>query len=563
MAFGDVLNKVKEAEEAIGFGSVAKPKKAKTTTTGFSSVNMTRTQAKPDLTTSIGLKQLGEEAGLGERIRQIEETKGEDPEKIFSGGFISDTFDVLNLLQHGVTGTLQGEGFAEGVRSRASFSEKGAKGLGDQGVPGMIVGIALDIAVDPLTYLGGFGILKRIATAGYKGGAKLLEAGLAKSPVAEKAAYQMGKLFIYRMGQDVVYKKLAERSIKNAGVGIKNVLDIARPLTKLDSQTQKIIAEARKAGNLGSLSADVLAKAKPAFDELDRLGKEAVNVGLLKPEVYAENVGKYIARLYRTKEIPEEVAEKVKTLFDVKPKRIDLSRFKKRTDIPPEVREAMGEILEAGYPTAKGLVQLTQAVENAKFFNAVATKWGSDFIEEGMKQLPKVKSLGLLAGKAVPTPIYDDIQAIIRQKGGLEKALNTITRGFKYGKVILNPATHARNIMSNFILNHFEGLNPARLDIYARAAKAIVKKDELYQEAQKVGLGLDTFASQELREILIAGKGGLKEGAQKARNSIRLRKERLSIMHRSRHLFAECARVFSDFHLLHSPIKLRGKSSRL
>lgn len=473
-----------------------------------------------DLTTVSGLQTTAERAGLEEESQKLLASKGEHPEQIFSGGFIQDTFDTLNVLQHGVTGVLQGKGFREGVKTRASFAEKGKEGLGDFGIPGVIGGIALDIAVDPLTYLGGFGLLKRGAKAVAEG-AKVVGKVATKVPLAEKAGQQLGKMFIYRFGQDPIYRKIAERTIKNTGVGVQNVLEIARPITKIDSATQKVIAEARKAGQLESLPVDILEKAKPAFDELDRLGKEAVNVGLLNADTYAENVGKYIARLYRSKEAPEGVVSKLKGVFEAKPKRIDLSRFKKRTDIPEEVREAMGEILEAGYPTAKALVQLTRSVENAKFFKEVATKWGSDVLEEGMSKLPEVKTLGALAGKAIPTPIFDDIQEIIRIKTPTEKALSQVVGGFKYGKVILNPATHARNVMSNFILNNFEGLSPARLDIYAKAARSLAKKDELYKEARNVGLGLDTFASSELRDILSGvAEGGVKSKFKQIGNKI-------------------------------------------
>lgn len=463
-------------------------------------------QSKTDLTATAGLEQRAVDVGLGDRVESIKKTKSEDPKQIFSGGFISDVFDTLNLLQHGVTGTLQGKGFIDGVKTRASFSEKDQ--LGQFGFPGVVAGIAADIAVDPLTYAGGLGLLKRGVTAAGKG-AKVVGKIATKVPAAEKTGNAVGRMFIYRFGQDPVYKELAERSIRNSAIGVQNMMEIVRPLTKLDQESQRVISEARKLGQLDNLKPELLAKAKPAFDELDRLGKEAVEQGLLPKEVFDQNVGKYIARLYKTKEIPEGVIDKVKTAFGAKPKRIELSRFKKRTDIPEEVREAMGEILEAGYPTAKSLVQLTQAVENAKFFNTVSAKWGSDVIQEGMKKLPDTKSLGRLAGKAVPEPIFDDIQEIIKVKSPTEKALNKVVSGFKYGKVILNPATHARNIMSNFVLNNFEGLSPARLDIYAKAAKSVATKDELYKEARQAGLGLDTFASQELRDILV-NEGGSK-----------------------------------------------------
>src|SRR3990167_1400644 len=490
MGFGDVLQK---RETRKGFGAILSP-----TSGGFGFA------PKPDISTSKGLEQVAKQAGLEERTKEILEAKGEKPKEIFSGGFVMDIFDTLNLIQHGVTGVLKGKSFGEGVKTRQSFSDKDT--LGDFGLPGAIGGIALDIAVDPLTYIPVFGAGRAIVK-GIGGIAKVTGKVATKIPAAEKIGDTLGRAFIYRFGQDPLYKEIAERSIKNIAVGNQNLLELARPLTKLDAPTQKSIAEARKLGKLDELPGELLAKARPAFDELDRLGKEAVNVGLLKAETYAENVGKYIARLYRKHEIPEGIVGKVKTFFEGKPTRINLSRFKKRTDIPEDVREAMGEILEAGYPTAKSLVHLNQAVERARFFGEVASKWAKDTIEEGFSKLPDIKTLGELAGKAVPTPIFDDIQEIIRVKSPAEKVLSKIVGGFKFSKVILNPATHARNIMSNFILNNFEGLSPARLDVYARAAKSLVKKDEFYQEARKVGMGLDTFASKELKEILLGPEG--------------------------------------------------------
>ena len=463
---------------------------------------------KPDLTTSVGLQQIAEQAGLGAEAKKVIAEKGEEPKKIYTGGIVSDIFDTLNALQYGVTGLIKGKSFSEGVKTRQSFSDKDA--LGEYGLPGAIGGIALDIAVDPLTYVPIFG-WGRAALKGIKGISQVVGKAAVKVPiiggVAERTGNALGRAFIYRFGQDPVYKEIAERSIKNIAVGNQNLLELARPLTKLDVSTQRAITEARKAGKLEELPSELLAKAKPAFDELDKLGKEAVNVGLLKAETYAENVGNYIARLYRKHEIPGGVVEKVKTFFEKKPLRIDLSRFKKRTDIPEDVREAMGEILEAGYPTAKSLVQLNQAIERAKFFGEVAGKWAKETIEEGFSKLPDVKTLGNLAGKAVPMPIFDDIQEIIRVKSPFQKAAGKVVAGFKFSKVILNPATHARNIMSNFILNNFEGLSPARLDIYGMAAKELVKKGKWYQEAQKVGLGLNTFASREIRDILVGPEG--------------------------------------------------------
>ena len=355
MAFADVLPKT-SSKPITGFGSVL-------------------SGAKPDLGTVEGLKRTAEQAGLGEKAEKILSTKGEKPKEIFSGGFVSDVFDVLNALQYGVTGLIKGKSFVEGVKTRQSFSDKDA--LGDFGLPGTIAGIALDIAVDPLTYIAPVSVFKKVPGA--------VKAAQAAKEVfkATRVGKSLGSRLIYRFGQDPIYKAIDERRIKNIGVGVSNLLDIARPLTKLDATTQKAIAEARKLGKLDELPKELLDIAKPVFDELDKLGKEAVDAGLLKKEIYDENIGKYIARLYRTKEAPNITKIKIPVGAEKKPLRIDLSRFKKRTDIPEEVRIAMGEILEAGYPTAKALVQLKGAVENARFFGEVSSKFAKDVIEEG------------------------------------------------------------------------------------------------------------------------------------------------------------------------------------
>lgn len=510
-----------------------------------------------DLSTSEGLLKLAEQSGLSESAEKIKKkTEGEDPNKIFSGGTIRDIFDVSSAWQYASAGAVRAKqegqsiwrGIKSGIQNRTSFVDVVRHGKSPttpfsevsteekkKRIWESTLGTAADIFFDPLNLLG-IGIIgkagkaekllkiadvvsksKKITTgetllARIKlGTGKTLDIA-EKLPIVggvfEKGREISGRAFVYRFGQDPIYKKLAEKRIINIGVGTKQAKTLTKPIAELDVSTQKIIAEARKSGKLEILSPEILTKAKPAFDKLDELGKRAVNAGLLDAQIYKENFGKYMARLYRTKEAPEGIMQK---FFDKKPLRTNLSRFMKRKDIPEEIRNTMGEILEAGYPTGKSIAQLNQAVETTEFFNKVVSKWAVNELKDGFQELPKTKNLGTLAGKYVPKSIYDDIQEIIKVKTPTEKTLGKFVGAFKFGKVVMNPATHARNIMSNFILNDFEGLAPIRLDIYGQAATEIAKKGKLYQEARNFGLGVNTFAAQEINDLFINnGKTGNK-----------------------------------------------------
>ncbi len=503
------------------------------------------TNRKPaKLETVPGLEQAASEAGLGTQTARIKQSlSGEEPRKIFSGGTISDIFDVLSAGQYAAAGFAKGgvKGILPGIKQRASFADEDL--LGSYGTAGKIAGIAADIVVDPTNLLLGAGILPKVGKVG-----KLIEAGQAaekltrttKGSLGELAfgaaktalegaakpetvlgvrnpANKLAELFVYGHGQDPIYRRIAETTKRNIDLGVEKGIELARPLAQLSPEDQRKIAEFRKLGKIDRLPPELKEKAKPAFDLLDDLGREAVKVGLLDAKTYEENVGKYIARLYRSKELPKEGVAALRTAFDRKPIRINLDRFKKRQDIPQEVREAMGEVLEAGYPTAKAITQLTQAVGRAKFFDEVAqsglvAKTAEEAAALGFKnvdelKLPTGRSLGALAGKYVPEPIFRDLQEIVREPGAVEKIMSPVTKLFKTTKVLLNPSSHVRNIMSNMILNGFEGLdplNPTTYKVYGQAFQELRRKGKLYNEARETGLLTNSFAAQELKDMLVA-----------------------------------------------------------
>lgn len=488
--------------------------------------------------TSEGLYQLAVQNGLqNEANSLLARQSGENVNKIFSGGFISDIFDVLNTLQYGVTGVLKGKSFSEGVRTRQSFSDKDA--LGDNGIPGVIGGILLDIAVDPLTYVAPATIVKKVpllsrawkaakkVTIGekafkgvdtgklYKSAEEALRNGEKAERLVEGLSggskvgnYLVDKLAYYT-GKDPVYLNTYERSIRNIGVTFKRTVDLGKVIAKLDPAITKQMIKLGDDGRFVRVPLQTLAKTLPGdafkatselYKTLDDLGKQAVDLGLISKAKYEENIGEYIKAAYNEFELAKN-----KIPFGYNPQTV--KGVKKRVEVLSEARKA-DRIDNPAYLLMKSIIDLTRDVENAKMFREINKRFGRDTIMEGFEQMPTSKGYGELAGKFVPKYMADNLRLVIQPPATtFDKIEAKLVGNFKYAKVVLNPATHARNIASNRILNYWKlGMNPLDPRTWkaeAKAIKEIARKGGKYTaEATPLGYNLDSFAAAELKGIL-------------------------------------------------------------
>src|SRR6185503_4365591 len=212
---------------------------------------------------------------------------------------------------------------------------------------------------------------------------------------------------------------------------------------------------------------------------------------------YTESGKKYVPRLYRVFENPKKYGipnaalpaiedmtdSQLKALGHVKPEmaedvlaytqkdgkaagltspgvKIGGERFKGRTVTDEAYRRALGEIQEPAYPVAKGIAQVGKDVANAEFLDAVSknTDWVSPTAKAGYKQIPgDAKKYGALAGKYLKANLADEMNSIFQTKGVHQKAYEALLSRWKFGKVVLNPATHMRNMMSNAMLLDMSG----------------------------------------------------------------------------------------------------------
>jgi len=443
-------------------------------------------------------------------------------QEFLGGGRLRDVFDVLGAGAFGAAGGFgaarkeaerrAGEGISAlpaigkefisgivpGIKQRKSFIDVLREAKTKEGTPVLKgkkttagLGFAADVVLDPTNLVAlGLGKISRVTGAGAK----------VKSIIKEsKVGKFLGRKFIPGFEQPEKFINLTLKLQRELEKGGEVATDIGKSLSqKLSKGEQQRLGQIIRGGITTNDRLQQLAQ--PAIDELAKLGKESVKLGLLDESAFKANFKRYMPRLFRHYEKEGGVVKNFIT--GTKPKRLLLQRFKQRKNVPAEIRQELGEILEPAFPVAKGISQLTHDVATFKFFDDVAKDFASDVAQEGFTQLPKVQKLGKLSGKFVPDSMADNLNELVKTKSNAAKVYSKALGWWKIGKTVLNPSYHARNMMSNFILNDLGGLSPARLDIYTTAMRDLAKKGDTYTEAKNAGLFGTEFYTNEIKGLL-------------------------------------------------------------
>jgi len=373
-----------------------------------------KSSAQGELKTSGGLYNLALNNGLKNQADSIlKNQQGEKTKEIFSGGFITDVFDVLNAFQYGTVGLLKGKSFSDGVKTRQSFTDKDA--LGDKGLPGVITGTLLDIAFDPLTYIAPTTIVKKIPFASkfLKGtkelvfGKKVSKAieGTAKTFEAVEGGTRAGRMLasklVYMQGADPAFREVFERSVKNIAVETQITTDLGKSISQLAPETALKLLKRDETGRITRASIDELKSVlspeemKPVtelFNKIQTLGKEAVDIGLVSKNTFEANFDTYIKNAYL-----EYETAKGKGLFGFS--KIGIKGVKSRKAVENVSEFGLTQIDNPAYLLFKTVVDLTKDVENAKLFKQVASKFGTDVAQEGFTLIPKTSKFTSSAGK--------------------------------------------------------------------------------------------------------------------------------------------------------------------
>ncbi|KKL76793.1 hypothetical protein LCGC14_2041340, partial [marine sediment metagenome] len=242
--------------------------------------------------------------------------------------------------------------------------------------------------------------------------------------------------------------------------------------------------------------------------QIGKIVKQIDDIELRIQTSYRLGGTSHMRRTYLANELAREPSG-----YPFKRMRANLSGTKRRLDLPAEWRKAHGEITKPAFPVARAMAEMKHDIAYAKMFKSILAnpEWGSEVAKKGFRQLPKTDKLGVLSGKYVHPEIFNELEAMTKQRGNWSKLMGEITATWKFFKVIANPSTHFRNIMSNSILADLGGL-PLRTQpkYLTKALNEFKNEGKHFRAMMDDGALQTTFADIEI-QAFVDGWASVKE----------------------------------------------------
>jgi len=416
-------------------------------------------------------------------------------------------------------------GSREAVSRDLSFRDV-AQRAGLKGKTAWAAGTVGDLVADPLNLVPVGWFVKGGRAA--LGAARIPQATRAVGRVGQEAIEAVGgggllekakRGFITDYGKPEGYVETFEKFGRNRSDRMEQAADFGRRLDEFSAPDQRVITDYLESSKTGRARDAILSRASAGTSTVNKsgdnildlsarvrqadidIGNQLVTEGFMKPEVMKEMGGSHIQWMYRQIEEDPKLAWKAAQeigQLSLKPR--ERTKFLAQRKGAPD----LDRIYEAAYPVAKGQRTAGSLLATREFFNEVAKRFAQDLPSEGYKLVRNDNVYGPLKNKYVPDAIYDDIvRASDQGEKGFPKIWKKGVGLWKYGKIVMNPASHARNIVGNFILADMAGLSPWKVHRYVDGLRSLSTKDEFYTLAKKHSDFLtDTFAQTELPGIL-------------------------------------------------------------
>lgn len=180
-------------------------------------------------------------------------------------------------------------------------------------------------------------------------------------------------------------------------------------------------------------------------------------------------------------------------------------------DYTRDERDDMGEIRDAMFRFVMGYNKSQRDMALGRLYENLATSYASRVEKPGYVKVPattiedtaNVRRYGKLGGKYVPKEVMDQLSTFdtSMQNDLLKMYLKGLSM-WKEGKTVLNPVSHANNVISNLTMAHFAGVSYWDAGKYAGAVRDLIKGDAMVDEAKEAGLFGGTFNRSELMDQL-------------------------------------------------------------
>ena len=248
-------------------------------------------------------------------------------------------------------------------------------------------------------------------------------------------------------------------------------------------------------------------------------GAKLVETGVLPSEVYLANVGTYFPHLYtHAKKHFDGLTNQSEWERGIQGDRMRKERLR---ELSEEQKLSKGLVDNYRVRYAMGIAQMKQDLEMAKLYHELGdakyetgpwegyrlaeyaeagSREAKGFKNMGWKQIPKGRKWGSLSEKWVAPEMDYYLRFSNENAGAVMKRYRKVLNSWKFGKTVLNPATHGRNVISNMCLSTMAGLNPwvyksAKFGWKGTRSDVWNKRGEWYERAREDGLlGTDQFS---------------------------------------------------------------------
>lgn len=353
---------------------------------------------------------------------------------------------------------------------------------------------------------------KNIYAKGVKSGIKGAEfAGRAFGSQETGAKIQRGLEKTFALQDEIgALNRLKSAYLRNSAVARVEAMRVYESLVKLEIDERVALFRMLDGQEVES---NLAGKLRPTYqklrDKIDERAELLIKLGMLKGQNAKENYIKYSYMQYYDKN-------------SVSSKGFSIGKLKARNeDLSYEDRVKLGLIEDAAIAVTQTLNSQNNQIQKAILLKSLADEYAIDQPKDGYILIPDesvgggVKKYGALAGKYVPSAIYDDLQnaGVVSSIFDAIRPYTDIIDHIKVNLTVKNPATHGYNVLSNSVLAFLHGDTKANLDLIKLLATNKKEFDELLAKAE--AMGLDTASDDiEMRNLLMANDEVAKEATK-------------------------------------------------